>query len=69
MITAELIARINELAKKSRETGLTDSERSEQAELRRRYIDHIKGQVKAHLDSIEIVDHADDCNCGCHDKH
>ncbi len=69
MITAECIARINELAKKSRETGLTENERSEQADLRRRYIDHIKGQVKVQLDSIKIVDHDDNCNCGCHSKH
>lgn len=69
MITAECIARINELAKKSRETGLTEDERSEQADLRRRYIDHIKSQVKVQLDSIKIVDHDDNCNCGCHSKH
>ncbi|SCM79671.1 conserved hypothetical protein [uncultured Sporomusa sp.] len=69
MITAECIARINELAKKSRETGLTDNERAEQTELRRRYIEHIKGQVKVQLDSIKVVDHGDQCGCGCHDKH
>lgn len=69
MITAECIARINELAKKSRETGLTEDERSEQADLRRRYVDHIKSQVKVQLDSIKIVDHDDNCNCGCHSKH
>lgn len=69
MITAETIARINELARKSREVGLTDSERAEQADLRRRYIDHIKSQVKVQLDSIKFVDHDDQCTCGCHNKH
>lgn len=66
MITPELIARINALAKKSREAGLTDEECSEQAELRRLYIDHIKAQVKAQLECIEIVDHDENCDCGCH---
>ncbi|MDF2572625.1 MAG: hypothetical protein K0R55_4229 [Sporomusa sp.] len=69
MITPELISRINELAKKSRDTGLTDSERSEQTELRRRYIDHMKTQVKAQLDCVKFVDHEETCNCGCHSKH
>lgn len=69
MITPELIARINALAKKSRETGLTDAERSEQAELRRRYLDNIRMQVKSQLDCIEIVDHDENCDCGCHNKH
>ncbi len=69
MITAADIARINELAKKSRDSGLTDGERSEQADLRRRYIDHIKVQVKAQLDCVKVVDHDAHCQCGCHDKH
>ncbi|HWR43031.1 DUF896 domain-containing protein [Sporomusa sp.] len=69
MITPEVIARINELAKKSRDTGLTDSERSEQADLRRRYIDHMKAQVKAQLDCVKVVDHDDHCKCGCHSQH
>lgn len=69
MITPELIARINALAKKSREAGLTESERAEQAELRRRYLDHIRVQVKAQLDSIKFVDHDENCNCGCNHHH
>lgn len=68
MITPELIARINALAKKSRESVLTDEERTEQAELRRFYIENIRTQVKAQLDCIEIVDHDENCTCGCH-KH
>ncbi|MGL5513289.1 MAG: DUF896 domain-containing protein [Sporomusa sp.] len=69
MITPELIARLNALAKKGHDTGLTDSERTEQAELRRRYIDHMKNQVKAQLDSVKITEHNHDCNCGCHKQH
>ncbi|WP_371381492.1 DUF896 domain-containing protein [Sporomusa aerivorans] len=69
MITPEMIARINDLAKKSRETGLTDDERSEQAELRRQYIEHIRTQVKSQLDCIKIVDHDENCGCGCKGHH
>ncbi|WP_425057782.1 hypothetical protein SCACP_23220 [Sporomusa carbonis] len=69
MITPELIARINELAKKSRDTGLTDNERAEQAVLRRQYIDHIRAQVKAQLDCIKLVDHDDNCQCSGHSHH
>ncbi len=54
----ELVKRINELAKKSREEGLTDAEKAEQATLRREYIDMIKGQVKSQLDNVEFTDSA-----------
>lgn len=69
MITPEVIARINALAKKSRETSLTAEERTEQTELRRLYIENIRTQVKAQLECIEIVDHEEHCNCGCHKQH
>ena len=39
MITPELIARINELSRKQRSTGLTDAEKIEQNKLRREYLD------------------------------
>ena len=53
----ELIKRINELAAKSRTPqGLTEAEKEEQAKLRKEYIANIRGQVKAQLDNIEIVD-------------
>ncbi|WP_054261001.1 DUF896 domain-containing protein, partial [Propionispora sp. 2/2-37] len=64
MITPEIIARINELARKQHQGLLTEMEKKEQLVLRRQYIDHIKGQVKAQLDTIKI--HDADCNCGCH---
>jgi len=53
----ELIKRINELAAKSRTPeGLTEEEKAEQAALRKEYIANIRGQVKAQLDNIELVD-------------
>ncbi len=70
MLTPEFIARINELAKKQRESVLTEAERTEQAQLRRQYIDNVKGQVKARLDSAQQPTHNHSCQCGCHDdKH
>ena len=56
MITEKDIARINELYHKSKEEGLTDAEKEEQAKLRRAYIDAIKGNVRAQLNNIDIVD-------------
>lgn len=66
MITKENIERINFLSRKSKNEGLTEEEKIEQQELRRKYIDYIKSQVKVQLDSIEYVDEKqDECSCGC----
>lgn len=56
MITPELIARINELARKKRSEGLTEEELAEQAKLRRIYLDTIRSRVEATLQNIEFVD-------------
>lgn len=56
-ITKEQIARINELARKSKTPeGLTQEERREQADLRRRYLDSIKENLTAQLDNTYVVD-------------
>lgn len=51
-----MIARINELAKKKREQGLNEVELAEQKQLYREYLTLIKGNLKAQLDNIEVVD-------------
>ena len=56
MITPELLARINELARKKRTVGLTEEELAEQKELYKIYLAAIRGQVTSLLESIEIVD-------------
>lgn len=56
MITPELLARINELARKKRTVGLTEEELAEQKELYKIYLAAIRGQVTNLLDSIEFVD-------------
>lgn len=52
----KLIDRINVLAKKSREEGLSEEEKSEQQKLRREYINIIKRNLKADLNNISIVE-------------
>ncbi|HEY9063154.1 MAG TPA: DUF896 domain-containing protein [Pseudobacteroides sp.] len=51
-----LINRINELAKKSKTSGLSDTEKIEQQSLRREYINAFKNNMKKTLDSVTVVD-------------
>lgn len=53
------IERINYLAKKSRESGLTDTEKQEQAELRKEYLATIRQNFRSTLDNIEFTDKGD----------
>ena len=50
------IARINELAKKARETGLNAEETAERDALRKEYLADIRRNFKATLDNIEFTD-------------
>ena len=51
----EVIARINELAKKAKQTGLTPEETTERDKLRRIYIDSVKASLTGQLDNTYIV--------------
>lgn len=51
----EVIARINELAKKAKTEGLTEEELVERDKLRRIYIDSVTGNLKNQLDNTYIV--------------
>lgn len=53
-MTQEKIDRINELARKSKAEGLTTAEKEEQQELRREFIENIRGNLKSQLDNIDI---------------
>lgn len=56
MITDEKVARINELARKSRTAeGLTEEEKAEQAALRREYVDAVKASLVGHLDNTVVL--------------
>ena len=52
----EVIARINALAKKAKEEGLTDEELAERDKLRRIYIDNVKASLIGQLDNTYIVE-------------
>ena len=56
MITQDKIDRINELARKAKEKGLTDEEIKERDALRKEYIAAFRENLKAQLDSIRFVD-------------
>ena len=49
----DVVVRINELYKKSKEEGLTELEKEEQQILRRRYIDSVKNNFRAQLETVE----------------
>ena len=51
----EVIARINELAKKAKTEGLTPEETIERDKLRRIYIDNVKASLTGQLDNTYIV--------------
>ncbi|MCM3171677.1 DUF896 domain-containing protein [Paenibacillus sp. MER 99-2] len=51
-----LVARINELARKQKSTGLSEEELAERAKLREIYLNNIRSNFRQQLDSIEIVD-------------
>ncbi len=50
------IDRINELARKARESGLTPEEETERAKLRAEYLAAVRKNLEAQLDSTYIVD-------------
>lgn len=52
----EVIARINELAKKAKTEGLTEEEKQERAALRSRYVASVRENLSAQLDNTVIVE-------------
>ena len=53
-MTDEKIKRINFLAKKAKENGLTEGEKKEQLALRDEYIRSVRSSLKAQLDNAYI---------------
>ncbi|WP_078554512.1 DUF896 domain-containing protein [Bacillus alkalicellulosilyticus] len=56
MLSKEKIKRINELSKKSKETGLSSEEANEQKALRLEYIQSFRSSFNNQLHSIKVVD-------------
>ena len=50
----QLIKRINELSRKSKETGLSEEEKAEQTALRNEYRALIVGNLSSQLDTMKI---------------
>ncbi len=50
----EMIKRINELAKKKREEGLTEDEQKEQKELYKKYLASFRRNVEKQLDNTDV---------------
>ena len=55
-MTEEQIARINELARKSKTIGLTHEEKAEQAVLRKEYLAAIRKSLESQLDNVYFVE-------------
>jgi len=51
----ELTARINFLYKKSQVEGLTEEEKQEQTNLRQKYVDNVKRNFRAQLETVKKV--------------
>ncbi len=54
MIT--ILPRINQLAKKARQEGLTNAEKVERQVLREEYLQAIRGQVESTVTSMKVID-------------
>ncbi len=50
------IDRINELAKKKKEKGLTDAEAKEQSKLRKQYLDSFRKGFKQQIENTKVID-------------
>ena len=54
MTMDETIKRINELYHKSQAEGLTEEEKEEQKELRQKYIESVRGNLRGQLENMTI---------------
>ena len=56
MVTNKKLNRINELAKKSKTTGLSDKEKNEQKALRQEYLNEFKRSFKDQIEHTTVID-------------
>jgi uncharacterized protein YnzC (UPF0291/DUF896 family) len=52
----EKIKRINELARKAKEQGLSEAEAQEQKKLRKEFLEEFRANFRKDMDKIEIVE-------------
>jgi uncharacterized protein YnzC (UPF0291/DUF896 family) len=56
VLSKKKIVRINELARKSKEDGLTPQEEQEQQKLRKEYLQSVRHSFKSNLMNMKVVD-------------
>ncbi|HSO58559.1 MAG TPA: DUF896 domain-containing protein [Paenisporosarcina sp.] len=56
MLSQEKIARINELSKKSKSSGLTIEEAKEQTSLRKEYLETFRSSMKNTIENVTVID-------------
>ncbi|KHD85371.1 DUF896 domain-containing protein [Heyndrickxia ginsengihumi] len=56
MLSKEKLLRINQLAKKSKEQGLTQEEAKEQSKLRSEYLKAFRSSMKQTIENVRIFD-------------
>lgn len=56
MLSKEKLARINELARKAKQDGLTEAEAKEQTSLRKEYLETFRSSMLNTLKGVTIVD-------------
>ncbi len=56
MFTQEKLNRINELANKKKQEGLTESEAKEQSQLRSEYLEMFRSSFKSQIENTKIID-------------
>lgn len=52
----DILPRINQLAKKAREEGLTNAEKVERQVLREDYLRSIRGQIESTVTNMTVID-------------
>lgn len=56
MLSKEKLARINELAKKAKEKGLSKEEAKEQSRLRGEYLQSFRASMKQTIENVRVFD-------------
>lgn len=56
MLPQEQLDRINELVRKERSEGLTEEEKSEQKDLREKYVKAFRENMKSQVEGLKVVD-------------
>ncbi|GAB3796868.1 DUF896 domain-containing protein [Virgibacillus kimchii] len=56
MLSKDKLERINYLAKKAKEEGLTEKEKQEQKELREAYLKNVRSSFKNQFKTMKVVD-------------